>query len=92
MNRTLGLLKAKRVVAADQTLSTKASKETRFRVSRDLAALVSHRGGLPGATDDTAMLVVSRSGSTAHGMHVLGPEELMQGWRRTSPEPGPAAS
>ncbi|KGH45396.1 ATPase [Modestobacter caceresii] len=49
---------------------------------RDFAALVTHRGQLPGASASTPLLVVSRSGTTFEGVPVLGPEQLLDGWRR----------
>jgi AAA+ ATPase superfamily predicted ATPase len=49
---------------------------------RDLAELITHRGQLPGASADTPLLVVSRSGSTVTGATVLGPQQLLDGWRR----------
>jgi AAA+ ATPase superfamily predicted ATPase len=48
---------------------------------RDFAALVTHRGQLPGASADTPLLVVSRSGSNVNGAHVLSPAQLLEGWR-----------
>ncbi|MBB3083012.1 ATP-binding protein [Geodermatophilus sabuli] len=50
--------------------------------SSDLGALVTHRGRLPGAAADTPLLVVSRNGSAVSGPTVLGPEQLLAGWRR----------
>ncbi len=47
---------------------------------RDFAALVTHRGQLPGASADTPMLVVSRSGSTVAGVPTLGPRQLLDAW------------
>jgi hypothetical protein len=48
---------------------------------RDFARLVEHRGQLPGATEDTPLIVVSRCGSTVAGVQALGPEVLLDGWR-----------
>jgi hypothetical protein len=47
---------------------------------RDAARLVVHRSQLPGATDSTPMLAVSRSGSTAAGIAVVSPEDLLDAW------------
>jgi AAA+ ATPase superfamily predicted ATPase len=48
---------------------------------RDLARLITHRGQLPGASENTPLFVVSRSGSTVAGVQALGPEALLDGWR-----------
>lgn len=53
--------------------------------SRDLAALVTHRAQLPGAGPETPLFIVSRSGCTVGGVHVLGPDALLDGWRVTRP-------
>ncbi|MPQ99774.1 AAA family ATPase [Modestobacter sp. I12A-02628] len=50
--------------------------------SNDLGALVTHRGQLPGAAADTPLVVVSRTGSSVSGPTVIGPEQLLAGWRR----------
>jgi hypothetical protein len=47
---------------------------------RDLARLVVHRSRLPGADDATPLLAVSRTGTTASGVTVLGPGELLAAW------------
>lgn len=47
---------------------------------RDAARLVVHRSQLPGATDSTPLLAVSRSGSTADGVAVVTPEDLLAAW------------
>lgn len=47
---------------------------------RDLGRLLHHRSQLPGATDDTTLLVVSRSGSTVQDVTVIGPDELISAW------------
>lgn len=47
---------------------------------QDGARLVVHRSQLPGATDATPMLAVSRSGSTAEGVTVVSPEDLLAAW------------
>jgi uncharacterized protein len=47
---------------------------------RDLARLITHRGKLPGADDDTPLLAVSRSGCTAAGVRALSPEDLLSAW------------
>lgn len=52
---------------------------------RDLSRLIIHRSQLPGADDDTPLLAVSRAGCTATGVIALGPEDLLEGWRRSSP-------
>jgi uncharacterized protein len=52
--------------------------------TRDLSRLIVHRSQLPGADEDTPLLAVARSGCTATGVIALGPEDLLDGWRRTS--------
>jgi uncharacterized protein len=47
---------------------------------RDLARLVIHRSQLPGADDETAMLAVSRTGSTVSGITILTPDALLTAW------------
>ncbi len=49
---------------------------------QDLAALITHRAQLPGASAQTPMIAVARSGSTAGGITALGPADLLEGWRR----------
>ncbi|MDA1360504.1 ATP-binding protein [Glycomyces luteolus] len=48
---------------------------------RDLAALEAHRAQLPGATESTPLLAVSRSGCIAEGIEALTPEDLIAAWR-----------
>ncbi len=50
----------------------------------DLATLAHHRSQLPGATDRTPLLAASRAGCTVDDVRALGPEELLDGWRRPS--------
>ncbi len=47
---------------------------------QDFAALVRHRGQLPGADDTTGMLAVSRTGADVAGVTVLTPEDLIAAW------------
>ena len=46
----------------------------------DLGRLLHHRTLLPGATDETPVVVVSRSGSTVRDVRVIGPDELIGAW------------
>jgi uncharacterized protein len=48
--------------------------------ARDLARLVVHRSQLPGATDETPLVAVSRSGSDADGAMSFGPADLIEAW------------
>jgi uncharacterized protein len=48
--------------------------------ARDLARLARHRDLLPGATADTTLLAVSRTGCTVTGLPVITPEELITAW------------
>jgi len=50
---------------------------------RDLAALIAHRDRVPGAAEDTPLIVVSRAGSRVDDAvwRVYGPEELLTAWR-----------
>lgn len=50
--------------------------------AHDLARLLHHRTRLPGATERTPLLVVSRSGCHVDGVVALGPEDLLAAWRR----------
>lgn len=54
--------------------------EQRAFDERDLAVLYGHRAQLPGADDDTSLLVVSRSGCSVTGVTHLGPEDLIRAW------------
>lgn len=47
---------------------------------RDLSRLITHRGQLYGADDDTPLIAVARSGCTAEGVEHLGPEQLIKAW------------
>lgn len=51
--------------------------------ARDLARLIVERSQLPGADDTTALLAVTRAGTTvtADGLRAIGPEELLAAWR-----------
>lgn len=49
--------------------------------AHDLAELYGHRAKLPGATDGTALIVVSRAGSSIDGPPVIDPERLLTAWR-----------
>ena len=51
---------------------------------RDLAELIVHRAQLPGATDDTPLIVVARSGCEVDGVTAFGPDELLNAWRARS--------
>jgi AAA+ ATPase superfamily predicted ATPase len=55
----------------------------------DLARLIQHRTRMPGATDDTPLLAVSRAGAAVDGVTVLGPDDLLDAYRR--PPAGAAA-
>ena len=56
--------------------------ESRPFDSHDRARLAVHRSRLPGAEDDTPLLVVSREGTAVRGVLALGPDELITAWRR----------
>lgn len=47
---------------------------------RDLARLVVQRSQLPGATDDTPLIVVARAGCEVDGVTAFGPEDLLNAW------------
>jgi uncharacterized protein len=49
--------------------------------AHDLARLAVHRSRLPGADEGTPLIAVSRSGCSVDGLPVLGPEELVAGYR-----------
>jgi hypothetical protein len=49
--------------------------------TRDLGELVHHRDQVPGASAETALLVVSRTGATVEGVPVLTPDDLLAAWR-----------
>lgn len=48
--------------------------------NHDLSRLVVHRSQLPGASDSTPLLVVSRAGCDVDGVGVLGPDDLLAAW------------
>lgn len=50
---------------------------------RDLAQLHRHRDQLPGATDDTPLIAVSRSGVEVDGVTGVGPADLLEAWTAT---------
>ncbi len=54
---------------------------------RDLTALVLHRARLPGATGETPLIALSRSGCVVDGVKSYGPDELIEGWHADSPTP-----
>jgi hypothetical protein len=56
--------------------------ETQPFDNNDLARLHVHRSQLPGATDQTSLIVVSRSGPKVKGLTALGPQDLYDAWRR----------
>jgi AAA+ ATPase superfamily predicted ATPase len=68
---------ARRVLA----LGSVKWKENRAFDARDLAALMVHRSQLPGASDSTPLVVVSRSGCDVDGVIALGPEDLVGAYR-----------
>ncbi|MEU6641185.1 DUF234 domain-containing protein [Saccharomonospora sp. NPDC046836] len=50
---------------------------------RDVARLMRHRAQLPGATDTTPLIAVSRNGAGVtpiEGVQVLGPDDLLSAW------------
>jgi AAA+ ATPase superfamily predicted ATPase len=47
----------------------------------DLGRLLEHRTQLPGATSDTPLVVISRSGCVVDGVTAYGPTELLDAWR-----------
>ncbi|WP_319944994.1 ATP-binding protein [Nocardia macrotermitis] len=49
--------------------------------SHDLTRLYMHRSRLPGADDDTRMLVVSRAGISVPGVTGFTPDDLLAAWR-----------
>ena len=83
-NPEIDLVVADRAPVADRIEAVGSIKwlENQPFDERDLAALVTHRGQLPGGSADTPMLVVARAGSTVTGVTALGPEDLLEGWRR----------
>ncbi|GAB3669512.1 ATP-binding protein [Actinocorallia lasiicapitis] len=48
--------------------------------THDLARLLVHRSRLPGATDRTPLVAVSRNGGTAPGVHAITPADLLTAW------------
>lgn len=48
--------------------------------SHDLGELAAQRSQLPGATDETPLFAVSRSGSRVRNFPVLGPDDLLAAW------------
>lgn len=48
--------------------------------NHDLSRLVVHRSQLPGGSDSTPLLVVSRAGCEVDGVAVLGPDDLLAAW------------
>jgi DNA-binding transcriptional ArsR family regulator len=48
--------------------------------NHDLGELLAHRRQLPGATEQTALFAVSRSGASIRDLLVLGPDDLLGAW------------
>ncbi len=48
--------------------------------AKDFSDLVALRSLLPGASSDTPLIVVTRSGCSVQGVRVYDPEELLSGW------------
>jgi AAA+ ATPase superfamily predicted ATPase len=49
---------------------------------RDLAELIAHRAKMPGADESTPLLAVARSGVAVQSPTAIGPEDLLEAWRR----------
>ncbi|WP_460708437.1 ATP-binding protein [Myceligenerans halotolerans] len=47
---------------------------------RDATRLVVHRSQLPGATDETPLVAVSRSEASLDGLTIIGPDRLLTAW------------
>jgi uncharacterized protein len=47
---------------------------------RDLARLVVHRSQLPGATQDTPLIVIARAGCEVDEVTAFGPQDLLNAW------------
>jgi AAA+ ATPase superfamily predicted ATPase len=61
-------------------------KETGRFGRDDLSALVAHRAEVPGATEATLLVGVSRAGFSADGLDVmLGPDDLIAAWKTREP-------
>ena len=56
-------------------------QDTRAFDTHDLTRLMIHRSQLPGATEQTPLLAVSRAGTTVDGLLALGPDDLIAAWR-----------
>lgn len=48
----------------------------------DLSELIIHRSRLPGADTSTPLYAISRSGASVSEVTLIGPEELLDAWRR----------
>lgn len=46
----------------------------------DLSRLIIHRGQLPGATDHTPLIAVSRTGVSVDGVTAISPEDIIAAW------------
>lgn len=82
-NPEIDLVVADRQPVADRVLAVGSIKwlERAPFDRHDLARLHAHRVQLPGAGPDTGLLALSRSGASVDGVTVLGPEELLGGYR-----------
>jgi hypothetical protein len=49
--------------------------------THDLSRLHVHRSQLPGASESTPLIAVSRAGVAVEGVQVVGPEQLLSAWR-----------
>lgn len=78
----LDLVFADRAPAASRILGVGSIKwlEKAPFDGRDLARLVQHRAQLPGASEDTPIIAVARSGCIVEGVRLYGPEDLLAAW------------
>jgi AAA+ ATPase superfamily predicted ATPase len=78
----IDLVAADRVPVADTVQAVGSIKWLKNRPfdAADAGALARHRSLLPGANDSTPLVAVVRSGSTAVGVHPIGPDELLAAW------------
>lgn len=84
-NPEIDIVVADRAPVAKQILALGSIKwlENAPFDSHDLGALHAHRTQLPGAAPSTPLIAVSRSGSSVGGVTALGPEDLIEAYRRS---------
>lgn len=81
-NPQVDLIGADREPAAQQiaVVGSIRWRDTHPFDERDLAALIAHRSQVPGASEQTPLVAVARSGVSVRSPLAIGPEDLLAAW------------